>query len=142
MPTAPATSRRGRTKSPSTPQVAAAAAAVITTSAARAAERGRDREPGQVDEPVGRRHEEGQVVEPVAVDAPDQGAGHLADRGEADDPEHHRPLEHRQLPGERDQERPGGDAEPELLGVGGEVVEREQGGQVADQQCRPSHRAW
>ena len=52
-----------------------------------AGERGREREAGQVDEAVGGRHEERQIVQPVGVDAPDQGSGHLADRGEDDDPE-------------------------------------------------------
>ena len=73
-PTAPATSRRGSTVRPSSPHVAAAAAAIATSGADVPAQRGREREPGEVDDAVSRRYEERQVVQAVVVDAPDERA--------------------------------------------------------------------
>jgi hypothetical protein len=89
-----------------------------------------EREAGQVDESVGRRDEQRQVVQPVVVDAPDQRSGDLADRRETDDAKRLRAPFDGYLRQRGDKHEPGHDSEPELLWVGREVVEREQGGEV------------
>ena len=70
------------------------------------------------------RHEERQVVQPVAVDAPDDRAGQLADRREEDHADHLRLVDRREPGGRGDQDAPGEHAERELLRVGREVVEQ------------------
>ncbi len=85
---------------------------------------------GEVHDAVRRGHEEGQVVQPVAVDAPDERAGHLPDGRERDDGERLR-APFRGDPCQRGAEHgEGQDAESELLRVGREVIEGEQAGQV------------
>ena len=66
------------------------------------AKRRRERQAGQVDDPVRRRDEKRQVVQAVVVDAPDQRAGDLADRREGDDAERLCPALEREA-GEGDQ---------------------------------------
>ena len=69
---APATSSRGSTVSPASPQRDEPTAAT-RDEPPRPDDRS-EREPAQIDEPVRRRDEERQVVQPVAVDAPDERA--------------------------------------------------------------------
>jgi len=55
------------------------------------AKRAAQRDAAEIDEPVRGRDEERQIVEPVVVDAPDERAGHLADRREEHDADGLRP---------------------------------------------------
>ena len=88
--------------------------------------RDREPDPGQIDDPVGRRDEERQIVQAVAVDAPEQRPGRLPDRRERDHAERLRSAVERHLRERRDEHGPRDDAERKLLGVVGEVVERQQ----------------
>ena len=97
------------------------------------AARARATGPVEEDEPVRGRHEERQVVQPVAVDAPDQRAGHLADRREEDDAERLR------APLDRDAQRARATSTSQVehaerraaAWIRRVVVDREQGGEVA-----------
>ena len=123
-PIAPATSRRGRTVSPASPQPIAPTAATATSDAL-AHERG-DREAAEIDEPVRGRDEQRQVVQPVRVDAPDERADHLADRRERDDAERLRAGERGQRAERGEQHEPGQRAERELPVEADLRVDREQ----------------
>jgi hypothetical protein len=90
----------------------------------------REREAGEVDEAVCRRHEERQVVQPVGVDAPDERAGDLAERREGNDAECLRAPLHRHARQRGREHDPRDGAEEELLRVAREVIEREQERQV------------
>ena len=103
-------------------------------------QRERERDAGQEDEPVRGRHEHRQVVQPVGVEAPDQRAGHLADRREDDHAERLRPPLNRDARQPGDEHDPGQPAERELLRVGRVVVDREQRREVGGA-CRREERS-
>ena len=88
------------------------------------AQRGREREAGQVDEPVRGRHEQRQVVQAVVVDAPDQRAGDLADRREADDAERLSPHLERHARERREQNDDRQPPSAKLLGIARVPIKR------------------
>ena len=74
----------------------------------------RERDAGEVDEPVPRRHVRGDVVEPVLVEAPDQRADDLADRRHAHDRER-LPANGARLEREQRREHGGGEQAEDAL---------------------------